>query len=113
MSSVGEPGLEVSQTTAADGATELALSGYIDLATVGVLADALAIAFDGARAIRLNLADLTFLDSTGLREFLQGYHRAEAEGVGYQVVNPRGHIRQVLEVTGTYDYLTEGLEPTN
>lgn len=103
-------GLGITRHDMPDGSVVLELTGYIDLSTVAQMAEAIGRALTDAREIRLDLTGLTFLDSTGLREFVIGYQHAEASGVGFRVVNPQGHVRQVLEVTGMLAYLTEGVE---
>ncbi|GAA1752387.1 STAS domain-containing protein [Luedemannella helvata] len=89
----------------------LALAGYIDLSNVQVLSEAITKAVAHARDITLDLTKVTFLDSTGLREFASGYHQAEAAGVGFRVANPEGSVLDVLRISGMYDYLTEGVHP--
>jgi hypothetical protein len=36
---------------------------------------------------------------------VQGRRLADVQGIGYQVVNPEGVVRYVLEVAGVLDYL--------
>ena len=90
----------------------LELTGYIDLSNVQSLADAISKALSHAHDLTIDLAGLTFLDSTGLREFAAGYQQAEAAGVGYRVTNPQGTVLAVLRIAGMYDYLNDGLPPT-
>lgn len=104
-------GLTVTSQTAPGSAVVLALAGYIDLSNVQVLSEAVSKAFAHARDVTIDLAELTFLDSTGLREFAAGYQQAEAAGVGFRVVNPHGPVLDVLRIAGMYDYLHAGTSP--
>jgi anti-sigma B factor antagonist len=86
----------------------LVLAGYLDLSTAPTLADALRDALDEAPDVSLDVAGVTFLDSSGLREFVLGYQAAEAAGKGYRVVGAQRQVKQVLEIAGMLEYLTEG-----
>jgi stage II sporulation protein AA (anti-sigma F factor antagonist) len=47
----------------------------------------------------LELSELTFIDSTGLRAILQASHRAESEGRSLVISNPSPTVRRLLAVT--------------
>ena len=95
-------------TDARDGITKIALSGELDMATVDVLADALTICErDGGKAIMLDLRDLTFMDSSGLRAFLQARARSEENGQSLLLVAPSRPVRKVFEVAGVESLLDE------
>ncbi|GAA1813084.1 hypothetical protein GCM10009682_37810 [Luedemannella flava] len=114
MDATGTPvGLTVDTrpTTPGQGVT-LALTGYIDLSNVQVLNEAISKALAHASDVTVDLAGVTFLDSTGLREFATGYQQAERAGVGFRVANPTGSVLDVLRISGMLDYLTEGVRPT-
>ena len=89
-----------SQTS--DGEVRLALSGELDIATVPRLEEAVA-ACDGTLdgRLTLDLSDLTFLDSTGLRGILQLHARAEREDWSLVVVPGPAAVQRVFELTGT------------
>jgi anti-sigma B factor antagonist len=98
------------QPTDGSGVT-LALTGYIDLSNVQVLNEAISKAIAHARDITIDLGGVTFLDSTGLRQFALAYKQAEAGGTGFRIANPQGTVLDVLRIAGMYDYLTEGVRP--
>ena len=56
--------------------------------------------------IRLDLAGLTFADSSAIKAILMGAQAAEERGVTYELVNPHDRVRRLLEVTGLSNVLT-------
>jgi len=104
-------GLEIARREEPGGHVVLALTGYLDLSTAHLLGAQLAGALPQAQRVDLDLSDVSFVDSSGLREFVVGYQRAQALGRGYRVTGASGPVRQVLEIAGMLDYLTEGLTP--
>lgn len=76
------------------------VTGDIDLSTADKLAEALEEAVTRAREVRVDLADVTFLDSTGIRALVQGYRAAQGRGTTFYVVGAQQWIAKVLEVTG-------------
>jgi anti-sigma B factor antagonist len=61
--------------------------------------------------IRLELAGLTFADSSAIKAILMGAQAAEERGVTYELVNPHERVRRLLEVTGLSNVLTIVDEP--
>jgi anti-anti-sigma factor len=55
--------------------------------------------------VLIDLHGLRFLDATTIGVLVEGQRRADAAGVGYQVVNPEGVVRYMLKVAGVLDYL--------
>lgn len=114
MDATGTPvGLTIDAQPAPGPGVTLVLTGYIDLSNVQLLGEAISKALAEAGDVTIDLAGVTFLDSTGLREFAGGYQKAEAAGVGYRVTNPRGPVLDVLRIAGMHDYLTEGVRPAS
>jgi anti-sigma B factor antagonist len=93
-----------------DGVVCLAVAGEVDLDSAGVLRVAIdeALAGDADTALVVDLDQVTFLDSTGISVLVAGRHAAAERGRALQVVNPRGMVRRVLEVTGVLPSLTAG-----
>ena len=87
---------------AGDGATtKIALSGELDLETVPILEEYLVrVESDGARAIVVDLQELTFIGTVGLRAFLAARARAEANGRQLLLVGANPPVRRVFELTG-------------
>jgi anti-sigma B factor antagonist len=60
----------------------------------------------GKPIIRLELAGLTFADSSAVKAILVGAQAAEDRGVSYELINPHDRVRRLLEVTGLANVLT-------
>jgi len=93
-------------TSEADGARVLALAGELDPHTAPLLDEHVRQAIDGATPILvLDLVDLTFIDSSGLRSVIAA-HKALAERGGRLVLrSPGATTRRLLDVTGLTDQL--------
>jgi anti-anti-sigma factor len=77
----------------------LRLVGELDLSTVGDLRGMLATLPHGADVVTLDLADLSFMDSSGLRAVVE--YAGTLNGSGPLVLdNVPGHIRRLLALTG-------------
>jgi len=83
------------------GATRIAPSGELDIATNPLLEHAIAEATSepGARLV-LDLRELTFMDSTGLRTLAQTNARAANDGFTLAIVRGPRQIDRVLEISG-------------
>jgi anti-sigma B factor antagonist len=77
----------------------LCLFGELELTTAPILVDALA-AQDTA-AVVLDLAGVTFLDSTGLRTLIEARRSRRV----LRITNPTDAITRLADLTGTADLL--------
>jgi anti-sigma B factor antagonist len=90
------------------GEVVVALEGEMDLANADALGAALTAVLDTRPArVIVDLANLSFLDSSGIRCLLIASDQAAAIGAKLFVTRPTGSIRRVLEVTGTDALLLE------
>ena len=81
--------------------TRIAPSGELDIATTPALEQAIADATGApGAALVLDLRELTFMDSTGLRTLAQINARAEDEGFTLSIVRGSSQIERVLEISG-------------
>ena len=81
--------------------TRIAPSGELDIATTPALEQAIADATGApGAALVLDLRELTFMDSTGLRTLAQTNARAEDEGFTLSIVRGSSQIERVLEISG-------------
>ena len=88
-------------TTAGDATTTLALTGELDPATAPVLADAIAsLETAGVDDVVIDLAGVTFLDSSGVRVLVSAREQLRASGATLTLRAPSPNIRRVLEITG-------------
>jgi anti-anti-sigma factor len=91
----------------AGGAAVVAASGELDLRTSPQLEDRLARAFDaGAELVILDLRQIEFIDSTGLRVVVNAHQRAHDTGRRFAVVRGADQVERVLTLTGVRDLLT-------
>ena len=75
--------------------------GELDIATTPELEQVLREATaDGVTEIVLDLRELTFMDSTGLRALAQANWRAEECGVTLAIIRGSPQIERVLEISG-------------
>jgi anti-anti-sigma factor len=77
--------------------------GELDLATVTELRAALAQHVDGQRAIALDLRELTFLDSTGLRLMVELWKYRHDKPVAF--VAPTGDVARAIDISGLRNFL--------
>jgi len=81
--------------------TRIAPCGELDIATTPELEQALADATaDAATEIVLDLRELTFMDSSGLRALAQANTRAGESGVDLSIWRGPRQIERVLEISG-------------
>ncbi len=89
-----------------DRTTHIAPSGELDIATAPEFEQAIAeaTAEPGAKVV-LDLRELTFMDSTGLRALAQTNARAEKDDFHLAIVRGPRQIERVLEISGLSDLL--------
>lgn len=88
---------------------ELMVSGRIDGAGANALeVEVLATIRTGANPIYVNLADVTFLCSAGLRVLMQYWRQMKNAQRTLQVTRPSPDVEAVLETTGFKHLVVEG-----
>lgn len=80
--------------------------GALDLATSDAVEEALRSAFDEGIGARLDLSQVTFLDSSGMRGVLRAYRRARERSAVFEVVPGPPAVQRVLRITGVDARLT-------
>jgi anti-anti-sigma factor len=93
---------------AADGRAVLHLRGELDLATVEKLRDALTASLDGSRHLVLDLAELAFIDSSGLRELYRATTASGRDGWRLELVGAQGDVLQTIRMSGMDQVLPLG-----
>lgn len=89
----------VAQTS--ERSTVLKLRGELDVATAPVLEGGLACAFaPKPSSMVLDMTDLTFLDSTGIRVLVTAARQAEGDGCSIVLMAPNAQVLRVLRLTG-------------
>lgn len=80
------------------------MSGELDVATMSSL-DARLRAADATGVLTLQLAGLTFIDSSGLRVLIEHHQRFESAGGRLQLANVSSRAGRLLEMAGLSDHL--------
>lgn len=82
------------------------LSGELDIAGVRAVEEAVARALDGrAATLELDLSQLSFLDSSGLRAILDVRDRARERDVALALVPGGPAVQRVFQITGLDEVL--------
>jgi anti-anti-sigma factor len=85
-------------------ATLVTVRGELDIASVGLLEAAVRERRPLQRRLRLDLSEVTFFDSTGVRALLQARRIAiEDTGRPAELVAASPAVRRVLDMTGASD----------
>jgi anti-sigma B factor antagonist len=83
----------------------LRLKGELDISTAPLLQSTLAdVVREPPEEIVLNLADLSYVDSTGLSLFITATKRAHAAGTKLALQDPQESTQRLLEITNLTDY---------
>jgi anti-sigma B factor antagonist len=85
----------------------ISVSGELDLASSPALEEELErVAKSDATVIVVDLAELEFMDSTGLSVLVRAHQRAEENGRRLGLVNGSQQVQRLLTLTGVADRLT-------
>ena len=91
-----------------DGQQVVRVRGDVDLDTAHVLEQCLnELVDDGAREIVVDLADLTFIDTSGLSALVRTLKRLGAQEGRMVVRSPSRSVQKTLEITGLDKVLLE------
>lgn len=85
--------------------TVAVVSGEIDSDNCAGLSSAVLTMSDLGPTIVFDMADVTFIDSSGLSELLRVKEKMSAENRSVRVQNPSVIVRRILEITGLLDAL--------
>jgi anti-sigma B factor antagonist len=100
-----EDQLQVDATRARDRVV-LRLRGELDLASVPLLQRELeAVDLEPAAMVLLDLRELHFMDSTGLRAILAAHSRAEERGYDFAVTRGSDQVERLLGITRVSEHL--------
>ncbi|MBT2411280.1 STAS domain-containing protein [Streptomyces sp. ISL-12] len=92
--------LLITRTTTDDGVCVVTLAGEVDLDGSAQLRDVLLSGLEGARGTVVDLADVAFMDSSGINVFIAAHQAAEAGGGWLRLAAPRQAVRRVLQLVG-------------
>ncbi|GLY07831.1 MULTISPECIES: STAS domain-containing protein [Actinoplanes] len=93
----------------AGGTVRIRVSGEIDMATADDVQRAVRQALDtpGVTEIAVDLAGVTFCDSSGIAVLDEGFGVAAQHGIRFRAVDPQPVVRRVLEIVGMLDILAQ------
>jgi anti-anti-sigma factor len=74
--------------------------GEIDLATVGLVRDAVDRERQAEEDVVLDLREVGFMDTSGLRYVLEVVEHADRDGFSVQIVRGPAAVQRVFEVSG-------------
>lgn len=93
-------------STTIDGTSAtIALTGTLTVASTSVLEAAFADLPDSVSDVTLDLADLEYVASAGLRVIVSQAKKATQSGGSVRLVNPNEEVMEVFDVTGLVDIL--------
>jgi anti-sigma B factor antagonist len=100
----------VSLHTRSDGVLDVVLRGEIDYTNAGPVTAALreAVERDRPATVRVDLTEVTFLDSSGIGVLISGMKAAQAAAAGYRVEGPNAKVLDQLRVTGLIELFAVG-----
>ncbi|MHB8531929.1 MAG: STAS domain-containing protein [Solirubrobacteraceae bacterium] len=95
-----DPGLRIRREEASSTHT-LRLSGELDLTSAGQLETSIAeCCADGARRVVLEMAELRFMDSTGLRSLLISQELCAVNDCAFAIQSLTPQVARLLELSG-------------
>jgi anti-sigma B factor antagonist len=98
--------LRIGERDDPDGTLWLRLAGELDLATRPQLGQRLELAAASRRRVVLDVRNLEFMDSSGLRLLLEAHDHASQDGWSFAIKPPtEGGVLRLLEITGMLDVL--------
>jgi anti-anti-sigma factor len=79
------------------------LSGELDAHTATALTQTMSVLPDGE--VIVDLADVSFVDSSGLRVLLDATNRARGAGGDLVIASPQASIRRLIDISGLRDHI--------
>ena len=105
--------LQITTVPVADGVTGVCIAGEVDMTTAPQVSDAVQTALAARpREVHLDMAAVTFLDSSGIRTLFQAHREAAEQGSVLRVVNAHRRVTTVLKITGVLNLLQDGVVPS-
>ncbi|MBQ8946038.1 MAG: STAS domain-containing protein [Lachnospiraceae bacterium] len=79
---------------------QLDVEGKVDTVTAPELQNAILKAFQKSSNVILNINEVSYMSSAGLRALLLGQKTAQSKGGSFKVVNVQDTVMQVLNMSG-------------
>lgn len=86
---------------------QLHVAGEVDMAAAPVVMDAIlgAALSQPTTEVHVDLGAVSFIDSMGLAALIEAHRRLQDQGVRLQFASVSSNVLNLLEITGTADYL--------
>ncbi len=94
------------------GCHTLCLSGELDMVSAAELDSAVTVALAEAREVILDIEELTFIDSTGLRAIITCHKSCQHIDIPFRLTPGQPQAKRLFEVTGLLDLLPF-MQPTS
>jgi len=107
---VQRPRLEL-HTISLDGQAVVAIAGEVDPSTTEQFASGIEAAFSQAPRVVLDLRDVTFMDSTGLRVLIQAQQHHDHGREALVLRSPGAFLHRLLTITGVDQLFTIEADP--
>ncbi|HZE40749.1 MAG TPA: STAS domain-containing protein [Stackebrandtia sp.] len=101
--------LSINTGTTADGGIVLTLDGEVDYATAPQIREKISslLRTENLTSIKVDVAKVTVLDSTGIGTLVVAYRIARDMGIPVAVTNPTKFIKRLFAVVGAQELLEE------
>ncbi|MDP1793054.1 MAG: STAS domain-containing protein, partial [Acidimicrobiales bacterium] len=94
-------------TSAGTDSTVVVVSGEVDAATSDTLRAAIFDVIEGGQTnVVVDMSEVSFIDSSGLRVLIGGYKAADTAGGKLSVGSPSDAVVRLLEITGQFERFT-------
>ncbi|MBP3884787.1 MAG: STAS domain-containing protein [Olsenella sp.] len=102
--------MSITIKTSAEGTSRrIAVMGEVDVSNASELRDAVEEAFSSnPSAVEIDLAEVPYIDSTGIGVLVGAAHRGKESGAAVTVSNPQRNVLRVLSMLGVEDELGMG-----
>ena len=97
--------MEISKITA-NGWQVIKVSGQIDSKTVTDLKNFLDLNIEDGSPMGLDVTEVPFMSSAGLRTLLTLHRKTEQMGISLAIIGLKNEIADTMKVTGFYQYFT-------
>lgn len=91
--------IEIFTRDADDGGRAIELRGELSLDGSPEVLERLRVEIDSASKLRIHLAEVTYIDSSGIAVLVQGYRLALKKGLEFILVAPSSQVRSVIELS--------------
>ena len=97
-------------TNTKDDEIEIFASGEIDLGNIKDFEEILNQATQERKNVIIDMADVRFIDSTGIGLLVKTYKVLKQDGKSIEVRNAKGNVRKVFKITCLEDVFNMGVE---